>query len=90
MTAFVPPLSTATAHQTELICPELRILGSPGIGFYISFPDCGTNLRTEICLYTKSARSGGAWGGRKRGAERRHRGGCTAVATIVRPQMEYL
>ena len=54
---------------------KLEIWGSRGIGLYISFPNCGTNLRTETCLYTKSARSGGAWGGRKGGAERRHRRG---------------
>ena len=58
-------------------CPARKseIWGSRGIGLYISFPNCGTNLRTETCLYTKSARSGGAWGGREGGAERRHRRG---------------
>ena len=28
MTCFLPPLSTATAPQNEIICPELRISGA--------------------------------------------------------------
>ena len=66
----------------------LEIWGSRGIGLYISIPNCGTNLRTETCLYTKSARRGGAWGEEWRGREATQEG-FTAAAPIVRPQMDY-
>ena len=65
-----PPLGRDSPVEVELDAfpaRKLEIWGSRGIGLYISFPNCGTNLRTETCLYTKSARSGGAWGGGKEG-----------------------
>ena len=64
------PWSTVTAITGPFLTMfsgtlSVEIWGSPGIGLYISFPDCGTNLRTESCLYTKSARNreGRAGGG---------------------------
>ena len=58
--------------------------------FINHFLDCGTNLRTETCLYTKSAKKRRGVGGQEWRGREATKEGCTAAAPIVRPQMEYL
>jgi len=84
-----------THYHRKMSCGKIhsaagKVSGSPGMGFYISFPTCGTNLRTETCLYTKSAKKRRGVGGQEWRGREATKEGCTAAAPIVRPQMEYL
>ena len=76
MTAFLPPPSTATAPQNEIICPELRILGLPGNWALYFFSWLWYKFEDRnLPLHQKCEEAEGRGGDRKRGAERRHRGG---------------
>ena len=59
----------------RLFAQNSEFWGSPGIGLYISFPGCGTNLRTETCLYTKSAKKQRGVGGTGNEGQRGDTGG---------------
>ena len=67
-----------------------KLVAPRELDFIYHFLDCGTNLRTETCLYTKSAKKRRGVGGQEWRGREATKEGCTAAAPIVRPQMEYL
>ena len=90
---FQPSTCMLVACRTISLGGGAKLVAPREWDFIYHFLDCGTNLRTETCLYTKSAKKrrarrgvgGQEWRGREATKE-----GCTAAAPIVRPQMEYL